>query len=193
MISLSNSIRCREEKVKAIVEKVCVLHGLYPHTLFVRHRKRPVVESRQLAWYLIRNHVIADNGSKISLAEIGQIANLWGIDLTWDHASILHAVKSISGRRDVDKLFDAHIMKIEGEVVDVLHELDSQSYVKDQYKPTVHFHNILGRLNYSLCIRNDSEEVDLLINTLDEKRIKEQANQDSQQDLEMEVVQGATD
>ena len=151
MTYLSNSITQKDEKVKKIVEKVCVWHGLFPHNLFKRGRKRPIVEARQEAWYFVRRNVIAKNGSKMSLSDIGKISHLWGFDT----------------------------------------QMDADNKITDTYQPTVHYHQMLGHLNYNLCMRNDSEEVDFLIKTLNEKRESETPDQDSQENLEMEVVQGA--
>ena len=191
MTYLSNVIKQKDEKVKKVVEKVCAWHGLFPHTLFKRGRKRPIVEARQEAWYFVRRNVLATNGSKISLSEIGKLSCLWGFDSVWDHASVLHAVRLIDGRKDVDKMYSSHIEKMEGEIIKMIMEMEGDNLITDQYKPTMHYHQMLGHLNYNLSVRNDSEEVDFLIKTLDEKRINESSNQDSQEDLEVEMVQRA--
>jgi len=188
MISLSNIIGKRNEKVKAVVEKACEWHGLFPHSLFKKKRKRPLVEARQEAWYFIRRHVRASNGIKISLSEIGRCATLWDIKEVWDHASVLHAVRLIDGRRDVDKVYNSHMEKADKEISDLIKNMDCTQL--DTYNPTLHYHEMLGHLNYNLCLRNDSEEVDFLIKTLNEKRNNETSNQDSFKDLKMEVVQG---
>lgn len=191
MTYLSNSISNKEEKVKKIVEKVCVWHGLFPHNLFKRGRKRPIVEARQEAWYFVRRNVIAKNGSKMSLSDIGKISHLWGFDTSWDHASVLHSVRLIDGRKDVDKMYKEYMENIETEIHAMILEMDAEDQITDSYQPTVHYHQMLGHLNYNLCMRNDSEEVDFLIKTLNEKRDSETSDQDSQENLEMEVVQGA--
>tara|TARA_R100000734_G_C3318736_1_gene113276 strand:+ start:1438 stop:2013 length:576 start_codon:yes stop_codon:yes gene_type:complete len=189
MTSLSNIIGKRNEKVKAVVERVCEWHGLFPHALFKRGRKRPLVEARQEAWYFIRRNVRSMNGLKISLSEIGSCATLWDIKELWDHASVLHAVRLIDGRRDVDKMYDSHMEKADKEISDLIKNMDSTQL--DSYNPTLHYHEMLAHLTYNLCERNDSEEVDFLIKTLNEKRNNETSDQDTFKDLEMEVVQGA--
>lgn len=186
MTSLSNIIGKRNEKVKAVVERVCEWHGLFPHALFKRGRKRPLVEARQEAWYFIRRNIRASTGAKIALGEIGKSAKLWGIDEVWDHASVLHAVRLIDGRRDVDKMYNSHMEKAEKQISDLIRSMDSEE--QESYNPTLHYHEMLGQLNYNLCQKNDSEEVDFLIKTLNEKRNNETSYQDTLENLEVEVV-----
>jgi len=189
MTSLSNIIGKRNEKVKAVVERVCEWHGLFPHALFKKGRKRPLVEARQEAWYFIRRNIRASTGAKIALGEIGKSATLWGIDEVWDHASVLHAVRLIDGRRDVDKMYNSHMEKADKQISDLIRSMDSEE--QESYNPTLHYHEMLGQLNYNLCQKNDSEEVDFLIKTLNEKRNNETSYQDTLENLEVEVVQGA--
>ena len=74
-------------------------------------------------------------------------------------------------------------------ISDLIKNMDSTQL--DSYNPTLHDHEMLAHLTYNLCERNDSEEVDFLIKTLNEKRNNETSDQDTFKDLEMEVVQGA--
>lgn len=192
MISLSSIIEHKEEKIKAVVERVCEWHGLLPTTIYKTSRQRPLVEARQEAWYFLRKHVRSSGGNKISLTELGTVAKYWNIDLNWDHASVLHACNSIEGRRDVDKLFD----KIMTERDDVFKSMmEHYQYMENNEgvrKPSLHYFEMLGYLTYNLSLRNDTTEVDYLIDKLSDKRTNE-ADQDPSENIEMEVVQGAVD
>ena len=191
MISLSSIIEHREEKIKAVVERVCELHGLLPTTIFTTKRHRHLVEARQECWYFVRKHVRSATGNKISYTELGTIAKYWNIDIVWNHASILHACRSIAGRRDVDKLFDRQMEANDDIFKTMMEHYQFMSNESNIMKPSLHYFEMLGYLTHNLSMRYDTEEVDFLIETLTDRRSNE-ADQDSSEDIEMEVVQGAT-
>ena len=80
--------------------------------LWNESRKRQLVDARQEAWYLLRRNVRSTSGQKVSLSELGCIPNLWNLEVKWDHASVLHAVRTIEDRCSVDKLFNEYMNKM---------------------------------------------------------------------------------
>ena len=189
----SNIIKRRDEKIVSVIDRVCEWHGLYPVRLWNESRKRQLVDARQEAWYLLRRNVRSSSGNKVSLSELGCIPSLWNLEVKWDHASVLHAVRTIEDRCSVDKLFSEYMNKNENVIKNMLRQFDVLDRQKEPKNPTLHYFEMLGHLTYNLGLRHDPEEIDYLIKKLEKKREKNETNQDTQQNLEMEVVQGTLD
>lgn len=189
----SSVIKRRDEKIVGVVDRVCEWHGLYPIALWQPSRKRQLVDARQEAWYLLRRNIRSAAGNKVSLSELGCISSLWNLNQKWDHASVLHAVRTIEDRCSVDKMFNEYMDRNENVIRNMLRQFDIVDRQRDPKKPTLHYFEMLGHLTINLSMRHDPEEVDYLITKLEKKREKNATNQDPQQNLEMEMVQGTLD
>ena len=90
---ISKSVNVAEKiiNVISIQEAVCGYYSLNIKDIQTKSRKREVVQARQVAMYLARKY------TKNSLSSIGeQIGNR-------DHATVLHACKTITDLLDIDK------------------------------------------------------------------------------------------
>ena len=90
--------------VEDIIRTVCLHYGLEPNTIHTKSRKRDVVQARQVAMYLAKTY------TDLSTAKIG---NLIG---NRDHATVLHACKTIKALKDVDKAFQTEMDEIQAEL-----------------------------------------------------------------------------
>lgn len=91
----------RELSVDYISKVVCDYFNLPVTQLQMKTRKREIVQARQLAMYFSKNM------TKSSLASIGsQIGNK-------DHATVLHACKTVNNLIDTDKSFRLFVDEIE--------------------------------------------------------------------------------
>lgn len=91
----------REVSINDIQKVVCSFFNLTSEALMSKTRKREIVQARQIAMYLSKNH------TKASLASIGsQIGGK-------DHATVLHACKTVKDLIETDKHFRQHIAEIE--------------------------------------------------------------------------------
>ena len=99
---LSNSIKTTKRQVtfETIVEKVCDKFSIDTNALYSKSRKREVADSRQLIMALAKKF------TKMSYTIIGAKLNR-------NHATVLHACKTIEERLSVDKEFRATVAKIE--------------------------------------------------------------------------------
>ncbi len=81
----------KDRRPVAIINKVQLFtgQGIYQNT-----RKREVVEARQIAMYLVKNI------NKLSLAETGAICAMK------DHATVLHACRTVESLRLTNKAFN---------------------------------------------------------------------------------------
>ena len=87
--------------VDEIINTVCKHFGLETATIHTKSRKREVVQARQIAMYLAKNH------TDFSTAKIGALIG------HKDHATVLHACKTIKELKEVDKSFRAEIDEIQ--------------------------------------------------------------------------------
>lgn len=91
----------RELSVDYISKVVCDYFNMPVDSLQAKTRKREVVQARQLAMYFSKNL------TKSSLASIGsQIGNK-------DHATVLHACKTVNNLKETDKNFRLFVDEIE--------------------------------------------------------------------------------
>jgi chromosomal replication initiator protein len=96
---VKNSVR--ELSIDYISKVVCDYFNMPVDSLQAKTRKREVVQARQLAMYFSKNM------TKSSLASIGsQIGNK-------DHATVLHACKTVNNLRETDKNFKFCVDEIE--------------------------------------------------------------------------------
>ena len=90
-----------ERTIDSIKEAVCGYYGLETSRLLERTRKREVVVARQMSMYLAKKY------TTLSLAGIGDVLG------KKDHATVLHACKTISEQVGVDKKLRSDLEEIE--------------------------------------------------------------------------------
>ncbi len=91
----------KEVSITEIQKSVCSYFGLSSEAMTSKTRKREIVQARQIAMYFCRSL------TKASLASIG--AQIGGKD----HATVLHACKTVEDLVETDKLFRQHVTEIE--------------------------------------------------------------------------------
>ncbi|MDR0661480.1 MAG: chromosomal replication initiator protein DnaA [Prevotellaceae bacterium] len=91
----------KEVSITEIQKSVCSYFGLSTEAMTSKTRKREIVQARQIAMYFCRSL------TKTSLASIG--AQIGGKD----HATVLHACKTVEDLVETDKLFRQHVTEIE--------------------------------------------------------------------------------
>ena len=84
-----------------ILKVVCKHFDLEPSAIHTKSRKREVVQARQIAMYLAKNY------TDFSTSKIGKFIG------NKDHATVLHACKTVKGQLEVDKSFQAEVQEIE--------------------------------------------------------------------------------
>ncbi len=91
----------RQITIDTIKEVVCTFYGLDSSRLLERTRKREVVVARQMSMYLAKKY------TSLSLAGIGDVLG------KKDHATVLHACKTITEQVGVDKKLRSDLEEIE--------------------------------------------------------------------------------
>ncbi|SKC23787.1 chromosomal replication initiator protein [Alkalitalea saponilacus] len=94
----------RELSVDFIQKTVCKYYGLDPESLQSKTRKREIVQARQIAMYFsknLTNSSLSAIGSKIGKK---------------DHATVLHACKTITNLIETDRDFKSQIREIESQL-----------------------------------------------------------------------------
>jgi chromosomal replication initiator protein len=91
----------REISIDYIQKIVCDYFNMQVENLKSKTRKREIVQARQIAMYF------AKNLTKSSLATIGSVIG------GKDHATVLHACKTVNNLIDTDKRFRLYIDEIE--------------------------------------------------------------------------------
>jgi len=90
--------------MEKIREVVCSYFNLELETILTQSRKREVVQARQIAMYLSKQY------TKHSLSSIGNaIGNR-------DHATVLHACKTVTDLMSTDKNFKSNVLEIEAKL-----------------------------------------------------------------------------
>lgn len=97
-----------EISIDKVQEVVCEYFNITRETLLSKSRKRQIVQARQIAMFMSRNHI---NGC--SLSTIGM--ELGGKD----HATVLHACTTVSDLMTTDKTFKQYVTDIEKMLVPV--------------------------------------------------------------------------
>lgn len=93
-----------EISIDLIQKVVCDFFGLPLEQIKTKTRKREIVQARQLAMYFSKKH------TKSSLATIGlQCGNK-------DHATVLHACKTVSNLIETDKKFEIYVNEIDKKI-----------------------------------------------------------------------------
>lgn len=87
--------------IEEIVKKVADYYGVEPESINTRSRKREVVLVRQIAMYFAKKYL------DLSTAKIGLYVG------NRDHATVLHACKTIANLADTDKQFRTELSEIE--------------------------------------------------------------------------------
>lgn len=94
----------KEISIDYIQKVVSEYFGLTVDTMISKTRKRNIVQARQLTMYFAKNH------TKASLTTIGlQCGNK-------DHATVLHACKTVLNLIDTDKEFKAYVDELEKKI-----------------------------------------------------------------------------
>jgi chromosomal replication initiator protein len=91
----------QEVSVEYIVNVVCNNMNITTEDFYSKSKKREIVQARQLAMYFSKKY------TKLSLAMIGQQCG------GRDHATVIHALKTVSNLLDTDKKFRALASEIE--------------------------------------------------------------------------------
>lgn len=91
-----------------VQETVCLCYNLSLYELCSTNRQRNIVLPRQQAMFFIKHN------TKLSLSEIGEKFS------GKDHATVLHAIKTIRNLFDTDKHFKAEHQKLANEVIETL-------------------------------------------------------------------------
>ena len=103
---INKLVKCsvREITIDYITKTVCDYFNLNPDSLGVKTRKRETVQARQIAMYFSKSM------TKSSLAAIGsQIGGK-------DHATVLHACRTVANLKDTDKNFKVYLDEIENKL-----------------------------------------------------------------------------
>ena len=89
--------------VKDIMIAVCSYYHVQPDDIMQRSRKRQFVEPRQLFCWLVHNRIVPNR------LTYTQIADFLG---GYNHATVLHCIKTINQRIETEQRFREDIMKI---------------------------------------------------------------------------------
>ena len=101
------AVICCESKpvtIESIISKVCEHYNIDESAIHTKTRKREIVQVRQIAMFLAKKHT--DN----SASKIGQLIG------KRDHATVLHACKTVKDLIEVDKAFKTEIEEIEASI-----------------------------------------------------------------------------
>ena len=101
------SVACSESKpvtIETIISKVCEHYNIDESAIHTKTRKREIVQVRQIAMFLAKKHT--DN----SASKIGQLIG------KRDHATVLHACKTVKDLIEVDKSFKTELEEIEASI-----------------------------------------------------------------------------
>ena len=90
--------------VDDIVDVVCRHYGVEPSSLFNKSRRRELVRARQVSMYLTKQY------TDLSTAKIG--VKIGGRD----HATVLHACRTVADQQQVDRSFRAEIEELKTEL-----------------------------------------------------------------------------
>ncbi|HHW82142.1 MAG TPA: chromosomal replication initiator protein DnaA, partial [Bacteroidales bacterium] len=101
VIEQSIKFEVKKITVQKIQEVVCDYFNIKRDLIQSRSRKREIVQARQVAMYFTKAH------TELSLAQIGTHIG------KRNHATVLHACKTVSGLKEVDKTFRSNLKEIE--------------------------------------------------------------------------------
>ncbi len=103
VISRSIKVSKRQVTFDRIVEVVCAQFAVKTDQLFSKSRKREVADSRQLIMALAKKYT-------------NMSSTVIGVKLNRNHATVLHACKTIEERLSVDREFTGIVSKIENAI-----------------------------------------------------------------------------
>ncbi|MGL5937179.1 MAG: chromosomal replication initiator protein DnaA [Phocaeicola sp.] len=100
---IKKTVHCETKliTIEDVIAKVCTHYEMEEAAIHAKTRKREVVQARQVAMYLAKKHTDA------SSSKIGQLIG------KKDHATVLHACKTVKEQAEVDKTFKSAIEEIE--------------------------------------------------------------------------------
>ena len=101
VLSTSVNIEKKQITIDVIKEKVCAFYNMDVQLLQAKCRKREIVQARQISMYLSKKY------TESSLQRIGSELG------KKDHATVLHACKTISDLIEIDKTIKANVQEIE--------------------------------------------------------------------------------
>lgn len=101
VLSTSVHIEKKQITMESIQEKVCQFYDLEIKALQLKSRKREIVQARQISMYLSKKY------TDHSFSRIGSAIG------KKDHATVLHACKTIASQIEIDKALRANILEIE--------------------------------------------------------------------------------
>jgi len=158
-----------------IVDKVCEWYETKPSQLFQRRRFREIILARQEVFYLIKNVC-----PKMSLASIGGLSAHFVEGSEFNHATVLHSVKSVEDRMFCDKSYKHGI---QGKLFQLKREtLKIKGDDDDIYQ------TMLTDLILELNKRKENKELEILLMYLRKLRDEGEANTNSYENHAMEVV-----
>jgi len=94
--------------VQSILDAVSGFYGLRVGDLLSKRRQRSIALPRQIGMYLTRRH------TRFSLGEIG------GYFGGRDHTTVMHAIRTIDGKRAADQSLDRDLIRLEDSLISVL-------------------------------------------------------------------------
>ncbi|MDU1889162.1 MAG: chromosomal replication initiator protein DnaA [Dysgonomonas sp.] len=94
-------IEAKKITVSSIESVVCDFYNIKSELIHSASRKRQIVQARQVTMYLSKSY------TEMSLAQIGSIIG------KKNHATVLHACKTVKEQMEVDKVFREEIAEIE--------------------------------------------------------------------------------
>lgn len=101
VLSTSVNIEKKQITIDLIKEKVCAYYNMDVQLLQAKCRKREIVQARQISMYLSKKYT--DNSLTRIGSELGKK----------DHATVLHACKTISDLIEIDKTIKSNVQEIE--------------------------------------------------------------------------------
>lgn len=94
-------IEAKKITVNTIESVVCNFYNIKNELIHTASRKRQIVQARQVTMYLSKNY------TEMSLAQIGSLIG------KKNHATVLHACRTVKEQMEVDKVFREEIAEIE--------------------------------------------------------------------------------
>lgn len=91
-----------------IVSIVCFKTGIEIQRIKEKNRKREIVEARQIAMWMMNSY------TRLSLSAIGAYFESEGHK--FDHATVLHAIKTVNNLRETDKDFREKFESVHSEI-----------------------------------------------------------------------------
>lgn len=131
-----------EIEKSGIIEKfICNYFGFTPIEIYERTRRRSVVKYRQILFYMVKRH------TSLVLREIGEMPKKHDLK-QFDHASILHSIKTVSNEMETSAEMRNIILMLEPVLTNLLKN--------DENKDVVNM-----KLDLLMIIRNNHSKSEL--------------------------------